>query len=47
MTDVAVALFVALLVVGAMQLPRLADAIGRAVHRIPRKDPSAERQEPP
>lgn len=43
MTDVAVALFVALLVFGAMHLPGVADALGRAMHRVLRRRPGGER----
>ncbi len=47
MTDVAVALFVALLVFGAMHLPKVADALGRTVHRVLRRGPAGERPGPP
>jgi Sec-independent protein translocase protein TatA len=46
MTDVAVTLFVALLVFGAMHLPRVADALGRAVQRL-RKRTAGEPPGPP
>jgi hypothetical protein len=42
-TDAAVAVFVALLVLGGLYVPRIGDAIGRRL----RRDPPAERQAPP
>lgn len=44
-TDLAVALFVAILVLGGLYVPRLGDALGRAVLRD--GDPSAPAPEEP
>lgn len=44
MTDVAVTLFVALLVFGAMHLPKVADALGRVVNRTLRRAAAGERE---
>jgi hypothetical protein len=46
MTDVAVALFVAVLVLAALYVPRWGDAIGRRVRGGPAERPDGERDDP-
>lgn len=47
MTDLVVALFVALLVFGGIYVPRLGDAVGRRLRGAPSDDPASREGPPP